>query len=257
MAIREIGFISAWIDGLAYKSTFDLEQKSGTVILNVSSFHSSELENTTRIARKVVTAGLGMGCFTVVAKGSAKLAGYTLPRGDIAIGTVCSVMLNSVFYSYGIPTISKFGGLLELRDWKPLRFTQIIHYDGTTIDPIEVFIKGGMTRVKEAARTGTGIIGTSFREIPAAALAQAGNIIRKLEHLGMNGVLMMGVPGKPVLDIPVLPDRVGIVVAAGLNPIAAVEEAGICTENHAMATLYAFDKLRSISDDMDICKGAS
>jgi hypothetical protein len=33
------------------------------------------------------------------------------------------------------------------------------------------------------------------------------------------------------------------VVAAGLNPLAAVEESGIETENHALATLLEFDRL--------------
>jgi len=36
---------------------------------------------------------------------------------------------------------------------------------------------------------------------------------------------------------------VGLIVAAGLNPVAAVEEAGIPTENRAMASLCEFDEL--------------
>ena len=65
----------------------------------------------------------------------------------------------------------------------------------------------------------------------------------------MNGVLLMGDPGKPVLDVSVSQDRVGLVVAAGLNPIAAVEGAGIPTENHAMTALYKFDKLSLIDNE--------
>jgi len=54
----------------------------------------------------------------------------------------------------------------------------------------------------------------------------------------------VGIPGKPLLDVPVSQGRVGLVVAAGLNAVAAVEEAGIETENHAMAVLHEFGKLK-------------
>ena len=60
---------------------------------------------------------------------------------------------------------------------------------------------------------------------------------------GLSGVLAVGRIGQPLLDIPVAPGRAGLVVAAGLNAIAAVEEAGIETENHAMAAVHEFTEL--------------
>ena len=72
--------------------------------------------------------------------------------------------------------------------------------------------------------------------------------IRKLDDLGLNGVLTVGLPGTPLLDIPVSQGRAGLIVAAGLNPIAAVEEQGIPTENHAMETLCRFEELTPIGD---------
>jgi len=44
----------------------------------------------------------------------------------------------------------------QVRDGRPLRFTEIINYDGTTIDPIEIFIKGKLTSVNTAAHSGAG-----------------------------------------------------------------------------------------------------
>ena len=131
---------------------------------------------------------------------------------------------------------------------QPTRFTQIINYDGTTIDPIEIFIRGKMTRVNDAAQTGTGIIGAGFREIPMAALPRVKEIIAKLDDIGLGGVLMVGLPGKSLLDVPVSQGRVGLIVAPGLNPIAAVEEEGIPTENRAMAALCDFGELSSLED---------
>ncbi len=238
VAVDRVGFVSARVDELAYRQTFDIETDRGTVILNVSSLPATEVNRAKTIVRRALAARLGMGRFVAGARSGDEIAGYAVPKGRVAIGTVCSVTLNGVLCSQGIPVASRFGGLLELDGGRPVRFTQIIHYDGTTIDPIEIFIKGRMTRVNAAARTGTGTIGASFREIPAGALPRATKVIRALEGIGLGGALVVGIPDRPVLDVPVSHGRVGLVVAAGLNPIAAVEEAGIQTENHAMSSLY-------------------
>ncbi len=246
VALDRVGFVSARVDQLAYKLSFDMTTETGTVILNVSSLPLSHMNSARKMLNRVIRAGLGMGTHLVTAQAGETVAGYRVPAGEVAIGTVCSVTLNGVLYSNGIPMVSRFGGLLEMRQRKPLRFTQIIHYDGTTIDPIEIFIKGKMTSVGEAARTGNGTVGASFREIPSAALPRTMEIISSLDHLGLNGVLTIGSPGTPLLDIPVSQGRVGLIIAAGLNPVAAVEEQGISTENHAMETLCPFEELKPI-----------
>ena len=243
VAIDKVGFVAAKVDELAYKTSFDPARLTGSVILNVSSIPASKLAQAHRLINTVLEAGLGMGKFVAVGRSGDEVGGAAVPRGQVAIGTVCSVTLNGVLRLAGIPTSSRFGGLLELEDGQPERFTQIINYDGTTLDPVEIFIKGRMTRVRDAARNGAGTIGASFREIPAAALPEAHKVIKKLERVGLGGVLIVGRPGRPLLDIPVQQGRVGLIVAAGLNPFGAVEEAGIQTTNHAMATLYEFDEL--------------
>jgi repressor of nif and glnA expression len=51
------------------------------------------------------------------------------------------------------------------------------------------------------------------------------------------------------LDVPVSQGRVGLVLAAGLNPMAAVAEAGIETVNRAMAVLSDVGALSSAMGD--------
>jgi repressor of nif and glnA expression len=58
----------------------------------------------------------------------------------------------------------------------------------------------------------------------------------------------VGKPNQPLLDIPVMEGRAGIIVAGGLNPLAAVEESGIRTENLAMGTLLDFSELVLFKD---------
>jgi repressor of nif and glnA expression len=59
----------------------------------------------------------------------------------------------------------------------------------------------------------------------------------------LGGILLIGKPSRPLLDVPVSEGMVGMIVAAGLNPLAAVEECGVPTANIAMNTLVEFDQL--------------
>jgi len=237
VAVDRVGFVSSRVDELAFRQTYDLDTNTGAVILNVTSLASRDADKAARIVRRVIDAGLGMGERVARIGNGAQVSGVEVAKGTVAFGTICSVTLNGVFRARGIPMAARFGGLVEMQDGRPVRFSQIIQYDGTTIDPIEIFIRGGMTRVADAARTGTGVIGVGFREIPAVALPAALEVIERVEAARVGGVLMVGAPGKPVLDVPVSQGRVGLVVAAGLNPMAAVAEAGIATEDRAMAVL--------------------
>jgi len=248
VAIDKVGFVSARVDELAYRMSFDLNQGTGTVILNVSRMPAAKFDEARRLITSVLNAGLGMGRFVAMARQGEVLGGLRVPKGMIAIGTVCSVTLNGVLRQAGIPITSRFGGLLELRDGKPLRFTQIIHYDGTTLDPVEIFIKGKVTDVRGAADHGAGTVGAGFREVPAAALPAVEQVAERLRRVGLGGTMLVGRPGRPLLDIPVFHGRAGLLVPAGLNPLGAVEEAGIETENHAMNTLHPFDELIPIED---------
>lgn len=241
--IDKVGFIAAKIDALTYQMTFSLRKPGGKIILNVSVLDLKDWPRAVPFLESVFKAGLGMGRFVGIGSAGTRLGNLTVESGKIGVGTVCSVTINGVLLSEGIPTTSRFGGLLEMAHGEPARFIQIINYDGSSIDPLEIFIKGGMTSAYQAALTGSGKIGASFREIPAIAIPKVEKLKKKLEALGMNGILMIGKPGQPLLDVPVAEGRAGIVVAGGLNPLAAVQEAGIATENTALGTLYDFDRL--------------
>jgi len=54
---------------------------------------------------------------------------------EYAVATICSVNVNGVLLAEGIPTTNRFGGLLQFIGGWLARFTQIINYDGTTLDP--------------------------------------------------------------------------------------------------------------------------
>lgn len=242
-AAEKVGLISARVDELAYQMTYQPRRGSGTIILNVSTIPLARVAEAVPELIAAYDGGLGMGRLLAVGRPGSVLGQFRVPPDRLAIGTLCSVTINGVLLSEGIPVTSRFGGLLEMSDRQPVRFTEMIHYDGSSLDPLEIFISGHMTRVRETLRTGRGIIGASFREIPAAAAPKARKVAAKLESLGLGSILAIGKPNRPLLEIPVPMGRAGMIVVGGLNPVAAVEEAGIPTHNRAMTGLFDFERL--------------
>lgn len=245
-AIEKVGFIDARGEELAYRMTFDPRRRRGTVILNVSTVPRARLVEARRIVAEVVRAGLGMGRIGLIDGSGGTVPGLPARPDEAAISTVCALTLNGLLASAGVPIVSRFGGLLEMQDGAARRFTHIIEYAGTTLDPIEIFIKARMTRVRDAVRTGSGIIGASFREVPAVALPQVQKVLERMDEVGLGGMVVVGDPSRPLAEIPVGQGRAGLIIAAGLNPIAAVQEAGIATENRAMARLREFADLEPL-----------
>jgi len=247
IAIDKVGFVAARVDELSYRMTFDETTLQGTVILNISLINRDCFPDALKEISTVMQARLGMGRLLLIGSPGSTIENTSIrvPNTQIAIGTVCSVTLNGVLLRHGITMTSRFGGLLELHHSTPVRFRQIINYDGSTLDPLEIFIKGKMTSVRQTALTGTGVIGAGFREIPTIALPAAQKIVTALERIGLGGVLIIGKPSQPLLDIPVSAGRVGLIVAGGLNPVSALEELGLTTENHALHSLCNFSQLQS------------
>jgi len=245
---EKVGFIAAKMDELACQMTFHSRRRSGTVIMNLSLVPAAHIQEAVVEMTAAFEAGLGMGRFVAVGRPGEVLGRHRVAEGQFAIGTVCSVSINGILLSEGIPAASRFAGLLEISDGQPVRFTEMIHYDGTSLDPLEVFISGRLTSVRQAARTGHGVIGASFREIPAVAAPRVRKVCARLAQIGLGGILLVGKPNRPLLEVPVPEGRAGLVVVGGLNPLAAVQEAGIPTHNKALTGLYEFERLASFRE---------
>jgi repressor of nif and glnA expression len=88
----------------------------------------------------------------------------------------------------------------------------------------------------------------SFREVPAAAEADLGHALEQYEANGLGGILAVGRPSQPLLEVPVARERIGLAVVAGLTPVAALAENGIPVQNKAMSALVDFSELQPVSD---------
>ncbi|RJP27772.1 MAG: DUF128 domain-containing protein [Actinobacteria bacterium] len=243
LAVERVGFVNARIDDLACQADFDLSTGRGKLVINLTFFPLQQEGKAVEAMRPAFASGLCLSNLVLRAGPGERVGGLEVPAGNAGWGTVCSVTLNSVFLRHGIPVESSFGGLLEMQEGRPRRFTEIISYAGSTLDPIEIFIKGKMTSVHAAATGGYGRICASFRLIPSSALDAAAGLLEEMKRSRLAELILVGRPGQPFMEVPSGKDRVGMIVAGGLNPPAAAEEVGVETSSRAMATLADYSAL--------------
>ena len=247
MVSHKVGFAFSRIEILAFRTNIDLDNRTGFIPANVSLFRKEEFDKAMRIMKPIFKAGLCVSDLVAVAGEGETIGDMIVPEGKIALATVCSVAVNGALLKAGIPIDSKFGGIVQIRNRRPLRFVELIHYDGSSLDPTEIFIKANMTSVAKAAKDGNGEILANYREIPSVCRPLAEEVEAKLKDVGIRGILLMGNVSEPVCEIPIELNRIGVVLIGGLNPVAAAAEAGITSESHAMSTIIDYQKLVKVS----------
>jgi len=243
----KIGFAISKIELLAFRTDFDYENRSGLIPVNVSFYPKGEFERVVQLMKPIFEEGLCVSELVVVASEGETIGEFTVPKGRIGLGTVCSVTINGALLKAGVPMDSRFGGMLQLQDGNPFRFAELIYYNGSSLDPSEIFIRAKMTSVNDAAKTGDGKILANFREIPALCRDSAEHVIAKLKEAHIGGLMIMGNTSEPVCEISIELNRIGMILIGGMNPVAAVEEAGIEAENHAMSTVIDYKELVNIN----------
>ncbi len=245
LAPEQVGFIHEKLELLAFHTTFEPKTRTGQIPINTSIIDRADFKKAVAAMSEAFQAGLAVSDLVATASEGEKLGSVVVPRGKMGLATVCSVVINGVLLKAGIPTNSRFGGVLEIRDSKPRRFVAIINYAGTSLDPSEQYIRAKMTTVGEAARTGQGKILANFREIPAPSRALAQEVIASLKESRIHGVYALGNTSEPICQIAIGLNRVGMVLLGGLNPVAAAVEAGIEIENIAESGMIEFSQLTS------------
>ena len=244
----KVGFAISRIELLAFRTNFDPNRRAGLVPVNVSFFPEERFVEALEIMKPVFERGLCVSDLVFTARAGEKIGDSIVPKGKTALGTICSVVINGTLLKAGIPMDSRFGGIMEIKNHKPLRFVELINYAGSSMDPSEVFIRARMTSVLEVVKKGEGKLLANYREIPALCRPVVENVVAQMKEVGIGGLLIMGNASEPVCEIPVELNRIGIVLLGGLNPVAAAEEAGIQADSHAMSTLVSYQSLTSINN---------
>lgn len=241
--VQRIGFLSAKIDAMTFGMDFSLENRTGTVMVNTTLCTPGQLRGALKEMGEVFAKGYTMGTLVALAEPGEMIGETEVPAGRIGFCTVCSITLNGILLKHGVPMRSRFGGLVEIRNGTPERFAEAIDYNGTSLDPLIIFIRGGFTNYRGAVRTGNGLIGASFREFPAGAVDTVRAIAKKVQDVGLGCFLEIGQPGTDLLGIPVGEGCCGAVVIGGLNPVSIMEERGDHVIATALSGFLPYDRL--------------
>jgi HTH-type transcriptional regulator, global nitrogen regulator NrpRI len=247
----KIGFAISRIEILAFRTSLDLDKRQGLLPVNISFFPRKVFKKALDLMKPAFGKGLHVSELVACADEGERIGELLVPMGYTGFATVCSIVVNGILLKSGIPMDSRFGGILQVKDGKPLRFIELINYSGSSLDPSEVFIRGRMTSVRQAAEQGEGKILANFREIPVPALKLVDKLIVSLRNAGIGGVLAIGEIGEPICQIPVDMNRVGMIFYGGLNPVACARETGVEVENRAMSTVMEYQELQNF---WELCK---
>jgi repressor of nif and glnA expression len=241
-----VGFIITKIERLMFDTTFDLKTRQGDVIINMSIIDKNDFDETMEILEHVIHNGYPFSPYIKLIEEGTVTSDIRIPQDKIGIATMCSITIDGILLKNGIPVNPKYGGILTVEDKKPICFEDIIAYSGTTIDPMRIFSSKKMTRVIDTVNTGSGKLLANLREIPESALSKAKDVLSSVEKARIGGIAEIGKLGKSVLNAAVDSGKVGIVVYAGTNIMAAVNEMGIKVAMYPISTTIDFKELKKL-----------
>jgi repressor of nif and glnA expression len=240
----KVGFVTARLELLAYLTNFDTSTRTGYIPVDVSLFGKRDFTRALEIMKSVFEAGICASNLVAVATEGERLGETIVPDGQIGFATVCSAVVSGSMLKSGIPVDFRFGGILQIRNFEPIRFVDFIEYHGSTIDPFDIFIAGRMTDAIKAAKSGDGKILASFQEIPLPSKEETNAVVGRLKTAGLCNSVTVGKASEPVCEIPVRLNKVGLVLLSGLNAVAAAAETGIDVTSKAMSGIISIGALR-------------
>jgi repressor of nif and glnA expression len=231
-----------------YEVSFDPLGRKGKIVANISIINENDLPDVLGFFRKAMHSGLSVSPYIKIIHPDDKTVPVSIDKGKIGLATACSITIDGVLLKAGIPVKPKFGGVVEIHDGVPLRFTDILTYESTTIDPLDVLMSQELTSVTEMVNTGSGKILANLREAPMAARDRIEQVLDALVGAGFSCILEVGEPNSDILGVQVGKDKLGIAVIGGTNPMALVQEHDINIDTQEMSILIEFGEMVHIDE---------
>jgi global nitrogen regulator NrpRII len=234
MSPSPLKFVSHTIEEYAMQVTYDPVAGTGRIVYNLSLVRTPDLAPALDVIRTACRSGVCASDQVRIVPEGETIDGFAVPGGQTGICTLCSVTLDGILLKRGVPLHPIGGGVVEIVNRVPRRFTHLIHYDQTTIDPLQVLIAEEISSVSEVIRSGNGTVLANIRECHMEAEPLVAELLDDLGESRFVGVLEVGLPNSPLLGVQVSPQYMGVVAVGGTNPIAAVREAGYPVVTRAM-----------------------
>ncbi|ACX73504.1 Protein of unknown function DUF128 [Methanocaldococcus vulcanius M7] len=207
------------------KVSYDIDESDGNVIVNTAYIEKQYYDEAVELLKEAYKQYLGIS----------DRFGIVEEQDKIKIQTICAVTLDGIFLRNSIPVIPRYGGILEITEDKE-RFIDIIGYEGSSLDPHEVFFN--FVDCEKTFLAG-------FREIHRVAREDLENVLKKLNWRGVKAI---GEPNNELYGINVNKDMCGLVTMGGINPLVLLKENEIPVNLRAMHEVVKFSDLISYKD---------
>jgi repressor of nif and glnA expression len=227
-------FVTHSIDDYAMQVTYNPETNEGKLVYNLSYVRNEDLDFVIGILKDAYKTGLAASGLVKFLSSGEKIGDIVVPKGQTAVCTVCSVTLDGLLIRRGVPINPIGGGVVQIENRTPIRFTHMILYEYTTIDPLQVLNYQRLTSVTSVMRRGSGNILANIREFHMEAEPLVGEVLDQLSKSSFIGILEVGMPNVPLLGVPVSPQFIAIACVGGTNPLAAIREGGRWVQTNAM-----------------------
>ncbi len=246
--MSDIMFITSRIENMMYEVTFDPAKRKGSIIVNISIVSEPDFKRVIGLIKQAMHSGLSVSPYIKIIYPGERIGNIRMEKGKIGIATACSITIDGVLLKAGVPVKPKFGGVVEIHEGSPLRFTDILTYESTTIDPLDVLMSQELTSVTEMVNTGSGKILANLREAPMAARDTIEQVLDSLVEAGFSCILEVGEPNNDILGVQVGRDKIGIAVIGGTNPMVLVQEQGIEINTQEMSILLDIEEMVHIDE---------
>ena len=232
----QVDFIHSKFEEMIYLTDFNYIEQSGNVVVNTSTLYNEESIN---IMKSIFESGLSVSPYVNINEDESS--------GEIEVTTICGTTVDGVLLSNGIASQPQYGGLLEIRDYQPIKFTNIISYKKTSLTPLDAFSNANLTSVLGVIENGNGIIPANFRLVPGIAKEKTVEIINQLDKIGIGGVIGISEEGEDLLGLPVPEGMIGICIIGGITPFCALKELGQDIDIKIAEEIINFDTLSPIT----------
>src|SRR5665811_2593074 len=110
-----VGFLITKIEDLVYRTSFDLKQRNGDIIINVATIDKNDFDRALETAAETIDNGYTVSPFVRIVEEGEKVGSVFVPYGSFGFVTMCSMTINGVLIKHGIPSSIKYGGLLKIK----------------------------------------------------------------------------------------------------------------------------------------------
>ncbi|MBO8154413.1 NrpR regulatory domain-containing protein [Thermovirga sp.] len=244
LVFERIGMTSLETQKLLEQCDFDIEKKTGKIIVNLATCPKDSIYEVLENLNNISSSSIIISPLIGLIGEEQRVWNINIPKGQIGIATISSTNYESIFFRNGVPLTNSATGLFKIEQNKPKGFTELICHSGTTISPGQLLCKGLYTQVSKYLETGSGYVTASIKVFPSFYCERAIKIANYLKQHLLNSVFEMGCIMPENYRMSVNDRNKGyIIVFGGANYLAPLIEKNFTSDIHIASLLFDLENM--------------